>query len=333
MEKDAAYKIALREHVALIIHTVKSGNVTAILDKIFESILDPDPKPTPATNGLATTAMAQTHNPSFVCAQFVEAMFDFISNMDGEDTTIPSGKDALNVLHIFAKADPALFTYEQISVLKPYLALSQKPPNEELVVFRSVALVYRRVLPHFSAAMYKDFLVEVRTKFLAAVGKVAKQLLDEVIACIWIISDHLKSLFSLVRMSCSSIGNLKKFQKAPLERLDRAVLERLKMYMLIVGFVGKHARLEDELATFQKAEEVTPFPPKCETVSRLMLHHLLPFADSSKPHDIRQAALEAMGLICQSNPRNYVLPFVYTALQSAFDDQDPGLEDVVMRSF
>ncbi len=46
-----------------------------------------------------------------------------------------------------------------------------------------------------------------------------------------------------------------------------------------------------------------------------------PFTAPEQPLEIRKAALDAVGLICQSSPRNYVSANVYTTFAKVFESQ------------
>jgi cohesin loading factor subunit SCC2 len=308
-ENTATFKTSLTDHVALIIQTFRSGNVSTILDKVLQSILGPQNK---ASEG-----------PFGVCIQLVANMFELIDNLDSDDPSIPSGRDALQVLMVFAKADPKLFTFEQIRLLKPHL--SSFSGNEDLAVFRAVVVVYRRVLPQVSTA-HSNFLSDVRVLLQKAIGKVSRALLDDVIACAWIISGLLEQYTPLARLACSSLSNIQKLRAV---KLDEKRMSMIKAYALIIGMVGKHCDLDSQITTFKE------FFPKWagNSVAKLMVDILAPFTAPQQPQEARKAALDAMGLVCQSWPRNYVSPNVYTTFQQVFDEQIPVLENMILRSF
>ncbi|KPM44364.1 hypothetical protein AK830_g2158 [Neonectria ditissima] len=309
-EGTAVFQTSLTEHVALIIQTVKSGTVTEILDKVFQTILRPQSK--------------SLEGPFSVCSKLVANMFGLIDNLDSDDPAVPSGRDALQVLTIFAKADPKLFNFEQIRLLKPHLA--SFAGADELTAFRAVTVIYRRVLPQLST-VHSDFLSEVRLQLLKAIGKIASRgAIDDLIACTRVVCDLLHSFEPLANLVASSLLGI---QKLRVGQLDNKKLQFLSAYSIIVGMVGKHCDLDKQIQIFK-----SKFPKwQGDSVPRLVVDMLVPFASPSQPLDARKASLEAIGLVCQAWPRNYVLAKVYTSFQQVFDDQIPILETMILRSF
>ena len=311
-ENSAESKISLADHVALMVQTVKHGNVTNVLDKVLQTILAPESK----------TAQASFD----VCARLVASMFDLVDNPDPEDPSAPSGKDALQVLMILAKADARLFTFEQVRLLKPYITTIST--SEDLTVSRAVVVIYRRVLPQLSS-VHAQFLADVRKELMPAVSKVTRALLDDIIACLWIISGLLETSEHLARLVSSSLAGIQKLRvMSQREPLDERKIRQFDRYSLIVGMAGKHCDLDGHHELFK-----TQFPKwSGASVSKLMVDVLVPFAAPSQPLDVRKAALDAVGLICQSAPRNYVAANVYTAFQQVFDEQVPALESMILKS-
>lgn len=310
-ESSAASKISLADHVALMVQTVKRGsvNLPVVLDKVLQSMLAPDSKSAPVT--------------SEVCAKFVESMFDLVNNSDSDDSSV-TGSDALQVLMIFAKADPSLFNFEQISLLKPFVESIDSADN--VAVMRAVIVIYRRVLPQLSKA-HKQFLEYVRTKLTPAIGKLPRLLLDDVFACLWIISVLLESKEHLTRLVISVLRNIAKMRSINPKQLTEINMRQFDRYCLLAGMAGKHCDLDSNLEVF-KAQ----FPKWNGTsVSKLMVDTLIGFAAPQWPLDLRKASLDAVGLICQSWPKNYNAPNVYTTFRQVFDEQNPVLESMILR--
>ncbi|KAL2153159.1 hypothetical protein VTH82DRAFT_4314 [Thermothelomyces myriococcoides] len=311
-ENSTASQISLAEHVSLMVQTVKRGNVANVLDKVLQTLLGPESK----------TAQASME----VCTKLVASMFDLVDNGDSSDPSAPSGRDVLQVLMIFAKAEASLFTFEQLRLLKPHITSISS--SEDLAVSRAVVVIYRRVLPRLSSA-HSQFLMDVRKELLPVVSKVTRALLDDVMACLWIISTLLETSEHLARLVLSSLTAIQKLrvmsQKEPLDQLRIRQFDR---YSLIVGMAGKHCNLDSHLELFKKG-----FPKwNGDTASKLMVDVVVPFAAPSQPLEVRKAALDSVGLVCQSSPRNYVSANVYTAFQQVFDDQVPILESMILRS-
>ncbi|KJZ77907.1 hypothetical protein HIM_02544 [Hirsutella minnesotensis 3608] len=309
-DNTAAFETSLTEHVALIIQTVKTGTVTEVLDKVFQTILRPQNK--------------SLEGPFSVCSRLVATMFGMIDNPDSEDTSVPSGRDALQVLTIFAKADPKLFNFEQIRLLKPQLA--SFTGRDELAAFRAVTVIYKRVLPQL-LNIHAEFLAEIRLQLLKGIGKISSRgALDDLIACAQTVCELLKDFGPLANLVASSLMGIQKLGKGP---LDNKRLNHLCAYAIIVGSVGKHCDLDQQLQIFRDK-----FPRwQGESVPRLIVDILSHFTSPSQSLEARKAAIEAIGLVCQSWPRNYVLAKVYTAFQQVFQDQVPILETLILRSF
>ncbi|KAI5866641.1 ARM repeat-containing protein [Durotheca rogersii] len=310
-DDSVAFKQSLTDHVALMVQTVRLGNTAFVLDKVFQTILSPDSK------------LAEAN--SRVCTRLVANLVDLISSPDSDDPSIPTSRDAFQVLMIFAKADPKLFTFEQIRQLEPHIA--SVSTSEDLAVSRAVVVIYRRVLPQVSS-VHSKFLADVRKVLMPATSKVTRALLDDVVACLWIISELLQTSEPLARLAVSCLKGIQAVNgKGP---LDRTKIRQFDRYSLIVGMIGKHCNLDSHEERF-KSE---PSLPKWKgSVSKLMVDVLVPFASPSQPTDVRRPALDAIGLICQSNPRNYVSVNVYTTFQQAFDERVPALESMILRSF
>ncbi|KAK4251443.1 hypothetical protein C7999DRAFT_10719 [Corynascus novoguineensis] len=311
-ESSTASQISLAEHVSLMVQTVKRGNVASVLDKVLQTLLGPESK----------TAQASME----VCTKLVASMFDLVDNGDSDDPSIPSGRDVLQVLMIFAKAEASLFTFEQLRLLKPHITSISS--SEDLAVSRAVVVIYRRVLPRLSSA-HAQFLADVRKELLPVVSKVTRALLDDVMACLWIISTLLETSEHLARLVLSSLTAIQKLRvMSQRDPLDQLRIRQFDRYSLIVGMAGKHCNLDSHLELFKKG-----FPKwNGDTASKLMVDVVMPFAAPSQPLDVRKAALDSVGLVCQASPRNYVSANVYTTFQQVFDDQVPVLESMILRS-
>ncbi|KAF5659302.1 cohesin loading factor subunit scc2 [Fusarium heterosporum] len=308
-EGTAVYQTSLNEHVSLVIQTVKSGTVTEMLDKVFRSILKPKDK--------------SLSGPFTVCTKLVANMFGLIDNLDPDDPTVPSGRDALQVLTIFANAEPKLFNFEQIRLLKPHLANFSKP--EELLAFRHVTIIYRRVLPTLSS-VHTEFLSEVRGYLLKALSKINhRNPLDDLVACIQVVCGLLNNYTPLVAGMVSSMTKLDQIRARP---MDPNAVTLTRGYSLIIGMIAKHCKL-DELTPIFKSKMSTW---KGDSVPMLAIDKLAPLAAPSKPLEIRKCAVDALGLICQAWPRNYVVPKLYTLFDQAFKEQIAALEVLILRS-
>ncbi|KAK0637257.1 hypothetical protein B0T17DRAFT_481952 [Bombardia bombarda] len=314
-ENSALSQISLADHVALMVQTVKQGNVGNVLDKVLQAVLVPESK--------------SAHSSLGVCKRLVASMFDLVNNPDSDDPSIPSYKDALQVLVIFAKADANLFTFEQLRLLRPYITAIRT--TDDLAVSRAVVGIYRKVLPQLSSA-HTDFLSEVRQELLQAVATVTRTLLDDVIACIWIISGLVGNTVNLAKLLLSCLSHIRTIRKVsqtkPLAG-DPNMVRKFDRYSLIVGMVGKHCDLDSHHQMFKDSG----FKLTGTSLSKLMIDQVLPFSSSTEDPGVRKSALDSVGLICQAWPKNYVSANVYTTFQQVFDEQNPVLEGKVLGSF
>lgn len=307
-ENTPASQAALMDHVGLMVQVAKSGHAALVLDKVLQAILGSQNK--------------SAEGPFGVCKRLVATMFELMDNLDSADPTVPSGRDSLQVLMTFAKADPQLFTFEQIRLLKPHL--SNLSTTEDLHVFRAAVGIYRRVLPQLSA-VHSEFLIEVRAQLVKTIPKINKFLLDDVMACTWIVCGRLNVFTPLVLLARSTLAAIQKISLAALDGKNLPLFER---YAIIVGMVGKHCDLDDHIQSFKEK-----FPKwKGKTVPSLMVDCLIPFAAQGRPQEARKTALDAVGLICPSWPRNFLMPNVYTTFQHVFDEKNSELEDMVLAS-
>ncbi|KAI0972695.1 hypothetical protein F4678DRAFT_48808 [Xylaria arbuscula] len=307
-----SFKQSLTDHVSLMVQTAKQGNTALILDKVFQTILAPESRMSEANTR--------------VCTKLVANLFDLVDNPESNDPSTPSGKDALQVLMIFAKADPKLITFEQISLLKPHIESVGK--SEDLAVSRAVVVIYRRVLPQVSS-VHSQFLLDIRDSLMPATAKITRTLLDDVIACIWIISGLVRNTVRVAKLISSSLAGIQKIRGSLAKGLDQKMARQFERYSLIVGMGGKHCQLDSHVDDFKKFFEKW----KGNSVSKLMVDVICPFAHPSQSVDIRRSALDAIGLICQSNPRNFVTENVIAVFEQVFKEETVILESMILRSF
>lgn len=305
------YKLAMADHVALMVKTVqRGGGVATVLDKVLQGIL-------------SSTAKSTAQNFQ-VCKALVATMFEtIIDNSATESNDAPSARDALQILTIFAKSNPELFTAEQVQLLQPYI--SHVGSGDDLLIYRSVVIIFRHVLPNLSKAQH-NFLAAIRKELITAVSKMPKAILDDLVACIWNISTVLDDFQHLTRLVLSSLVNIQKMKGI---ELDDAGLRKICKLLLIAGTCGKHCDLDPQYETFEKQ-----FPSmKDRSVSRLMTDTFAPFASPSQPLKVRESALESIGMVCQAWPKNFLVANVNTSFREVFHEENAALEAIIMRSF
>ncbi|PMD62723.1 uncharacterized protein K444DRAFT_557922 [Hyaloscypha bicolor E] len=311
----AQFKLAMEEHVALMVKTVQRGaGVATVMDKVLQNMLSNDAK-------LGTANFR-------VCKALVATMFEtIIDNPAGEGNEAPSARDALQILTIFAKSNAKLFTAEQIQLLQPYI--SNVGGGDDMLIYRSVVIIFRHVLPHLSK-IHNNFLGSVRKELILAIAKMGRTILDDLVACIWIISTVLDDHLHITRLVMSSLNNISKMKNIDLKDPSKVEqVRKLTKLLMITGMCGKHCDLDPQCESFRQI-----FPSWKETsVSKLMTDTFAPFASPSQPEEVRKAAFDAIGMVCQSWPKNFAAANIYTAFLLVFDEKNSTLEAIIMRSF
>lgn len=308
-------RLAIADHVGLMIQTVqRSSDVSVVLDKVLHS-------------SLASTSKNSAANFK-VCKIFVGTMFETIIGGPGMGATNRlESKDALQLLMTFAKASPKLFTTDQIQLLEPYIA--DVKTEADIAIFRPVIVIFRHVFPELST-LHTVFLTSVRTSMIKTITRMPRMLLDDIFACLRIMSEVLENNDQLVRLMGSTIDPIRKFTKVNFSDPKRENdVKKITRLFLITGMCGKHCDLDNQVAFFQQK-----FPEwKGSSVAKLMVDSFAPFASPSQNLEIRRAALDAIGLVCQTWPKNYNTVAISTVFQAAFEDNIEALEAVIMRSF
>jgi cohesin loading factor subunit SCC2 len=311
----AQFKLAMVDHVTLMVKTVQRGaGVSTVLDKILQNMLSNDSK----------FAAANFR----VCKALVATMFEtIIDNPAGEGNEAPSARDALQILMIFAKSNAKLFTAEQIQLLQPYIA--NVGVGDDLAIYRSVVVIFRHVLPHLSK-IHNSFLGSVRKELLLGVGKMGRAILDDLAACVWIISTVLDDFLNVTRLVMSSLGGIAKMKGVDLkDPAKEEEVRKVTRLLMITGTFGKHCDLDPQSDSFRRV-----FPSwKDNSVSKLMADTFAPFASPSQPEEVRKAAFDAIGMVCQSWPKNFASANIYTSFLQVFDEMNSALEAIIMRSF
>lgn len=301
------FKRDLEQHASLIVTTAKRGDeVLAMLWRLFGQALKKDSK--------------HLSDNLEVCKALVETLFDWIIDND-QSNGRPSQKDCLVTLTIFAKAEPKLFNGEQMTTLRPYI--ENLASVEDLIIYRSVVTVYRRVLPVL-APLQRNFLVEVQDVLLKTVQRLGNAELSEVAVCLWIIDGVLKNTDRLARLMASVLSGIQQSEGKDLRVGAHAL--RLSKYMALAGHFGRACNLDGQMDFFKQK-----FPQaRFKSVSELVIETLLPFASVNTPLAIKEAALEAMCLVCQAWPKGYQKPQASTVFRVALEGSEPKLKMIVL---
>lgn len=330
-------KLAISDHVTLIIKTAQRQNgASSVLDKVLQNLLSPKSK-YPDANFK-------------VCKALVADMFEtFIKNLASEDPDAPTAREALEVLTIFAKSNPNLFMASDIQLLEPYVKNvlngsngtnvgnddeatkeAAKEATKEAAIYRSVVVIFRHVLPSLPKVQHA-FLTNIKKHLLPTIGRSPKTILDDIVACLWIISGVLNNYDNLTTTALSVLNGIQKLKRNNLNDPTEANnTKKVSKLLIICGMLGKHCDLDSQHEVFK----TRGFPNmKGTSVSKLMVDAFAPFAIPSQPMEVRKHALDAIGMVCQSWPKNFSAANVYTTFIQVFSDQDLELEAIVMRAF
>ncbi|KAI9926693.1 Sister chromatid cohesion protein 2 [Aspergillus wentii] len=286
-------KVGIGEQVTLIVNLVqRSETALETLGSCVKKILSDNSK-------------SLTLNFK-VCKAMVATMFEKLV----EDTE-SSGKEyqqaLLQTITVFAKANPKLFSPDQLEALHPYIG--HLATAEDLFIFRSVVVIYRCVLPFLSTA-HNTLLKEVQNDLFKSVAKLARSELNEL-------------TISVVKpiQSCKNV-NLA-------DPANASVLARAKSYIRIAGCVGRHCDLEKYALHFK-----TAFPSWTGgSVAGLMVDAIIPFTLPKQPVELRIMALESVGSICQSWPAQFSREEPRKILSMVFEEDNASLQNIVLRSF
>ncbi|KAG8527487.1 uncharacterized protein KY384_007639 [Bacidia gigantensis] len=313
VKPDAETEIALRRQILLIIKTAsRNPNVPPVLVLILKQLLSSDSK--------NATANAK------VCTILVRSAFDLmIDSAQSADT--PEQRHILETITIFAKANPRLFDSDQLQILQPYIGNLNS--LNDLNIFRPVVVIFRFVLPVLSS-VEQGMLESIQTSLLKGVSRLSKAELSEVAECLWAINGSLKRPDPLIKLIASVIKNLRQFATINFsDNTQKDNMLRVKKYIQIAGFFGKHCDFEAYRGAFQ-----TLLPGfKEDSVASLIVQSLSPFTTASQPLNLQALAYDSVGLICQSWPYQFTKPSVSKAFASVLQRGQPELQEIVLSNF
>ena len=295
-------KVALGEQVDLIVDLVqRSESALGILGTCLKSLLSDSCK-SAASNFK-------------VCKAMVATMFEKL--VEESDSR---GKEHLRALlqtiTVFAQSNAKLFSPDQLGTLHPYIG--NLVTADDLFLFRSVVVIYRRVLPYLSSA-HNTLLKEVQNDLFKSVAKLARSELNEVMACLWTINGVLQNTQRLVKLTVSVVKGIQ----------SSADLARTRSYIRIAGCVGKHCNLEKFEAYFKRE-----FPSwKGGSVAGLLVDAVIPYTRPDQRLEMRVMALESLGSICQSWPGQFSREGTIRVFSTIFKEGNASLQNIVLRSF
>lgn len=260
-----------------------------------------------------------------VCKAMVSTLFEKL--VEDSDPGKDYQQALLRTITVFAKANAKLFSPDQLKTLQPYIG--EPATDEDVLTLRSVVVIYRCVLPYLSSA-HSTFLKEVQSELFRLVSKLARTELNEVMACLWTINGVLKNTDRLVKMTTSVLNPIRQYENHDLAHAaNEGELNKAKRYIRIAGCIGRHCDLEGYETYFKNVFRTW----KGGSVAGLMVDSILPFTLPKQPLELRVMALESLGSICQSWPGQFGRKESRKALSMVFDEDNPSLQNIVLRSF
>ena len=312
-DASAQEKVALRGQASLIVATVRRGEkVSSVLVHLLKAILSNSPK--------------SSAGNFKVCKSLVATAFDMIIDNLEEPERLEQ-RHILQTMTTFAKANPKLFTPGQLEALQPYIA--NLASIEELDVFRSTVVIFRCVLPILSNVQVK-ILSDIQQSLIQTISKLGKAELNEVAECLWTINGTLQNPEKLSRLIISVLKNLRNLQNMTFGDSNKLEdLKRVKKYIIIAGYFGKHCDFEGQITTFKG---LLPWWTG-RSVAGLIVESIHPFTDTRQPLTLRAEAFDSIGLICQSWPYQFTQERISNAFQHVLREGEPELQCIVLASF
>lgn len=306
-------KVSLDAWVDIIVGSVRrSSEVVTNLEAFLKNVL-------------ASESKSHTLNYD-VCKAAVASIFGRVVH-DSDKSDQGTSQSLLQALTVFAKSSANLFTPDQLETLHPYIG--HLASADDLLLFRSVVIIYRCVLPHLSTS-HNTLLKDIQNDLFKSVSKLARSELNEVMACLWTINGVLQNTERLVKLTISVLKGIRQASNIKLDgSANNDALGRVRSYIRIAGSVGKHCDLEKFLDYFTQA-----FPnTKANSVAGLMIDFISPFVSPTYPREVRVMAIESLGSICESWPGNYGREQARVVLSSVFEEDSADLQNIVLKGF
>ena len=319
--KSVQGRVSLKDHVGLIIETTqRSDKTTQSLDAFFRYSMSDKSR-----NQEANLKV----NRAFVVAGF-DGMID-----PNELPGSPPQRSILQTLTVFARANPRLFTQQQLEYLQPYI--SNLTTTDDLNLFRRVVVILRCVLP-ILPTVQKEFLSNIQVDLLKNVSKLAKAELNEVTACLWTINGVLQNIEKLVGVEINVLKGLRKAEGINFSRLSREKehnpvvkqeLTKAQRLIHLAGHFGHHCDFEPQLERFMKE---LPWLSG-NLVSAKIVAAIKPFIAKHHPLTLRTIGLESIGMVCQSWPQNFTEPDIVGTFQRILREDHHDLQRITLLCF
>ncbi|KAF1846701.1 sister chromatid cohesion protein-like protein Mis4 [Cucurbitaria berberidis CBS 394.84] len=342
---ESRLKLDRAQRVTLMVDIIESiQSSTAHLEafeKFFIHALSPDAK--------GPIANLRT------CKELVALMIDGVID-PGSGSDVNSQGRILDALSIFAKVESALFTIDQVQLLKLYI--KEIANSEDVSLVRPTVVIYRHVLPTLPSLQYA-FTEEVRKGLMKNVSKLAigasqavprsRETLLEVAHC-------LRTINAMPGMGPGDLCNCTALALCQLRPLlvesveERTALHhRITSYLLVLGTFGKVFDFDEYIEVFRSKiasiasgliskrgvteKQLEPLLNGKALASRLFLDTVLPFTTQTWNLSIREHALGSLGGICQQSPLFFRRPEVEKVIKAVFDGESNDRLKLVALTF
>ncbi|KAI8942572.1 hypothetical protein NX059_000630 [Plenodomus lindquistii] len=300
----------------------------------------------------------ESRNPTANVGLCKELITDLVDEVISPESQSNKGSQAriMYTLSLFAKAKAALFTTEQIQLLKLYI--KDATTIEEINLLQPTVIVLRHTLPSLPVTQHA-FAEDVRVTLMRNIARLAqnatrdpdlKNTLDDVVHCLWTISTMPGlGMDRIVTTVASVLCQLKPLQTTPKER-QAALAVRISTYLILLGVFGKICNFSQCIDTFwdkvsveaQKhinnktstEKQMEPFLKGRIPPSRLLLDVVRPFTMQSWDIAIREHALWSLGGICQQSPELFMRAEVEKVIKLIFiNDDTDSLKRIALSFF
>ncbi|KAI9894881.1 MAG: Sister chromatid cohesion protein 2 [Vezdaea aestivalis] len=316
-EQSVQQTLLLRDQIGLIVKVLSRG---ALLIKVFTALIQ-----------LLLSKVSKTYIANFtVCKSMVATLFESAIDVSNDAILDPlqSRQETLRALSVFAESEAKLFIPDQLYHIQPYL--DNLSSTDDIHTYRSVLVIFRYVLPTLNDSQI-SFMRKIQDSLLKTVTKLNKREQDELVQCLWVMNKILQNTERLSRVTISCLEKL-----VLLSRFDftnqqhEREMSQAKRLITIAGLFMKHCDFDDtQLSAFQ-----SKFPKwKGNTVAGLTSDLFAPFTSPKHPIELRRAALDGLGSICQSWPKEYLKTTVCSAFDIVFSENNRELENFVLSGF
>jgi cohesin loading factor subunit SCC2 len=198
-----------------------------------------------------------------------------------------------------------------------------------MAIYRSTISVLYHALPLVSD-VGTTCLKSIKMDLIRNISRVSRPLLNEVIPCLRDISEILQDSKPLTSLTISCLENIRKMEGVDLQ--DSAAHEAVQKAMRllnIAGMCGKHCNFDAELESFRM---------RCagwsgNSIAEFMISTFTFFSSSMQPMSVREAALDAICMVCYSWPEHFASATVHIQFKEVFEKDENSLLEIVLKSF